>query len=176
MADFDVFFPLLLKFEGGFVDNPHDPGGATNMGITMKTFDSCCQELLGVAPTLDNLRCIDEAQAHVIYKKLYWDTIHCDQITSQDLGNILCDFYVNAGAHATRLLQTVLNDMGGNLKVDGDLGPVSLALLASLDQSEVYRRYKTGRIEYYQNLVKEDPSQGVFLHGWLNRVNAFPDV
>jgi lysozyme family protein len=176
MADFDAFLPLLLEMEGGFVQDPADPGGATNKGITLATFSICSRELLGLEPTLDNLRNLTDEQAGTIYNALYWSKIRGDQIASQNLANIVCDFYVNAGAHATKLLQTVANEMGGGLPVDGVIGPASLQALAALDQDEVYRRYRAGRIAYYQSLVRRQPSLARFLNGWLKRVDAFPDV
>jgi type VI secretion system secreted protein VgrG len=56
VASFDVFLPMLLGFEGGYVDDPTDPGGETNKGITMSTFQLCSHELLGIDPTSQNLR------------------------------------------------------------------------------------------------------------------------
>ena len=176
MASFDQFLPMLLKFEGGFVNDPADPGGETNKGITMKTFATCSQQLLGIAPTSANLKALTDAQAGIIYKALYWDKIHGDDIGMQDLANIVCDFYVNAGGHATTLLQRVMKGMGAGVVVDGGIGPASIQALAGLDQTEVYRRYKQGRIAYYQNLAQQKPKLAKFLKGWLNRVNAFPDL
>ena len=173
MASFDLFLPILLKFEGGYVDDPEDPGGETNKGITMATFRQCSHELLGVDPTSDNLKALTDAQAGIIYKARYWDAMQGDAINLQDLANIVCDFYVNAGTHATTLLQQVMNGMGANLVVDGKIGPASVQVLNGLDQKEVYRQYKRGRIRYYQGLGQKYPR---FLQGWLNRVNSFPDL
>jgi lysozyme family protein len=176
MANFDVFLPLLLKFEGGFVNDPADPGGATNKGITLQTFRGCAQNLLGLEPTLDNLKSLADAQAGAIYRELYWNKTRGDDIESQNLANIVCDFYVNAGANATKLLQTILTGMGQTLTVDGAIGPASIQALQAVDQDEVYRQYKQGRVKYYQNLVQKKPTLAKFLKGWLNRVNSFPDV
>jgi lysozyme family protein len=173
MASFDIFLPMLLKFEGGYVDDPSDPGGATNKGITLQTFRGSAQNLLGIEPTLDNLKALSDEQAGTIYRALYWNKIHGDDVASQDLANIVCDFYVNAGANATKLLQTILTEMGANLTVDGVIGPTSVQALAAVDQSEVYRRYKQRRIQYYQDLVQRQPTLGKFLKGWINRVNSF---
>ncbi len=176
MADFDLFLPMVLRFEGGFVNDPADPGGATNKGITLKTFTGCAEKLLGVEPNLDNLKGLSDSQTGTIYKALYWNAVHGDEIASQNLAAIVCDFYVNAGSHATKLLQSVLNSLGSNLVVDGAIGSSSMQALAAASQDEVYRRYKQGRIAYYQDLVQQEPSLGTFLNGWLNRVNSFPDV
>jgi lysozyme family protein len=173
MASFELFLPMLLKFEGGYVDDPDDPGGETNKGVTMAVFRVCSQSLLGLAPTSDNLKALTDAQAGIIYKTRYWDAIQGDAINLQDLANIVCDFYVNAGTHATTLLQQVLNSTGANLHVDGQIGPASIQFLNGLDQTAVYRQYKQGRINYYQSLAQKYPK---FLQGWLNRVNAFPNL
>jgi lysozyme family protein len=176
MANFEIFLPMLLKFEGGFADDPVDPGGVTNKGITFKTFTGCAKTLLNVDPTLENLKNLTDAQAGTIYRASYWNPVHGDEMELQDLANIVCDFYVNAGGNATRLLQRVMNGMGAELAVDGSIGPASIKALATLDQTEVYRRYKSGRITYYQNLAESQPPLRKFLNGWLNRVNAFPDL
>lgn len=173
MASFDIFLPILLRFEGGYVDNPNDPGGETNKGITMKTFSNCSHALLGIAPTSANLQALTDAQAGIIYKTNYWNTMQGDSFPLQDLANIVCDFYVNAGTHATSLLQTVMNGLGANLVVDGVLGPASIQALTGLDQVTVYEQYRQGRINYYQQLGVKYP---MFLQGWLNRVDAFPAV
>lgn len=178
MASFDAFFPTLLKHEGGFVNDPVDPGGATNKGVTMKTFQSYAKQYLGIEPTLENLKALTDAQAANIYKPLYWDEVRGDEIELQELANIVFDFQVNAGGSASKLLQSVINDLGAAppLKVDGDIGPGTMSALKSLDQKEVYRRYKQGRIDYYEDLVAKRPALGKFLKGWLIRVNTFPDL
>jgi len=176
MADFNKFFPTLLKHEGGFVNDPVDPGGATNKGVTFNTFKAYAESLLGVAPTLDNLKALTDEQAGKIYKKMYWDKVHGDEMEVQELAEIVFDFYVNAGANASKLLQSVLNDLGANIGVDGAIGKGTMAALAQVDQIEVYRRYKEGRKKYYEDLVAKRPPLGKFLKGWLNRVNSFPDL
>jgi lysozyme family protein len=119
------------------------------------------------------LKALTDAQAGLIYKPLYWNKLQADALASQDLANIVCDFYVNAGTNATKLLQHVLNNLGASVVEDGTIGPASLQALAGFDQVQVYRQYKQGRITYYQTLGQKYPQ---FLQGWLNRVNAFPDL
>ena len=178
MASFDAFFPTLLKHEGGFVDDPDDPGGATNKGIIMETFQRAAQRYLGIEPTLANLKALTDAQAGKIYKALYWDEVRGDEIDLQALANIVFDFQVNAGDRASKLLQQTINSLGANpaLDVDGEIGAETMKALKRADQKAVYRRYKQGRIDYYNDLVARRPSLGKFLNGWLNRVNSFPDL
>lgn len=178
MASFDAFFPTLLKHEGGFVNDPADPGGATNKGITLATFQSSAKQYLGIDPTLENLKTLTDAQAGEIYKPLYWNKVRGDDIELQELADIVFDFQVNAGGSASKLLQRVLNELGTQppVAVDGDVGPGTMAALNRMDQRAVYRRYKQGRIDYYQDLVAKRPALGKFLNGWLKRVNSFPDL
>ena len=173
MASFDLFLPILLRFEGGFVDDPTDPGGETNKGITMATFRHCSHDLLGIEPTSENLKALTDAQAGIIYRVLYWNKISGDDIELQDLANIVCDFYVNAGTHATILLQRTLNGMGAHIAEDGRIGPASIQALNGFNPTEVYRKYKQGRMDYYRKLGRRFPQ---FLKGWLNRVKAFPKL
>ena len=176
MADFAAFLPMVLKFEGGFADDRADSGGITNKGITLTTFFGCAQRILNAAPTLENLRSLTDRQAGDIYRALYWNVVQGDEMPLQDLANIVCDFYVNAGVNATKLLQQVMNECGAAVAVDGSIGPASVRELAALDQTEVYRRYKAGRAAYYENLARAQPGLSKFLDGWLDRVNSFPDL
>ena len=173
MASFDVVLPIILKFEGGYCDNPADPGGETNKGITMSTFRLCSHELLGLEPTSDNLKALTDGQAGIIYRSKYWQPIRGDDFECQDLANIVCDFYVNAGTHATCLLQQVIRDNKGAVVCDGCIGLGTLKALHALPQDVVYREYKAGRINYYEQLGKRFPQ---FVKGWVARVEAFPDM
>jgi len=177
MASLERFFPHLLRFEGGFVNDPADPGGATNKGITLATFQRYATPLLGVAPTLDNLRALSDVQAFSIYKVGYWDPLHADEIVDQPFAEIFFDFHVNAGAVAVRVLQGALNDTGSKprLAADGVMGPGTLEALHGSDQTGLYRIYKQRRIDYYRDLVARRPTLTKFLNGWLKRVNSFPD-
>lgn len=177
MASLEQFFPHLLQFEGGFVNDPADPGGATNKGITLATFARYAQSLLGVAASIENLRALTDAQALQIYRVGYWLPLHADEFSDQPLAEIVFDFYVNAGSTAVRLLQGTLNSTGAKptLTVDGAVGPGTLQAVNSADAISLYRLYKLRRIEYYRNLVERKPALAKFLNGWLNRVNSFPD-
>ncbi|OYQ36210.1 hypothetical protein CHU95_05315 [Niveispirillum lacus] len=174
MADFSQFLPIVLRNEGGWVDNPHDPGGATNKGITFYTFKKYAH-LLNMAPTLANLKKMTDEQAGRIYKVEYWDPIFGDEIQYQNLANIFCDFHVNAGYHAIELFVKILNTLGNNYH-PSRLTRRIMSSLNDHDSTEVYMEYKSGRISYYRELAQEHPVLRVFLKGWIARVNSFPDV
>lgn len=178
MADFNLFLPKLLKHEGGYVHDHVDPGGATNKGITLRTFRDAARLFAGLEPTLDNLKLLTDEQAGIIYKQLYWDKLKADLIEPQQLAEIYADFYVNAGRPAVLLMQRVLNSFhkAPPLAVDGIAGPLLLNALIKADALEVYRCYRAGRVLYYRNLVAARPPLSKFLKGWINRVESFPEL
>lgn len=175
MADFSTALSVTLGFEGGYSDDPKDPGGETNHGITMATFLLTAHPLLGIEPTSDNLKGLTPAQAGLIYRPKYWNVVQGDAIEHQELANCVFDFYVTSGTHASTLLQTILNQMETKppLVLDGSIGPACIKALAPLPLDEVYRQFREGRIAYYQSLSAKYPT---FIKGWLNRANAFPEV
>lgn len=169
---FRDFLPTILQHEGGFVDDPDDPGGATNKGITLKTFQAYAH-LVGVEPTLANLKQITSEQAGIIYYEIYWKGIMGDQITDGQVAQQYVDFYINAGSNAVRVMQQTVNEMGQTCTVDGAMGPNMLKCINALPGKPLFQGYKINRAEYYENLVKRNPKLGKFLKGWLNRTNSF---
>lgn len=168
MADFNKALPVILKHEGAWSDHPLDPGSATNMGITFETFRRSAKSLLGIDPTLDNLKKLTKEQAGIIYKSLYWDTIQGDLINSQALATLIFDGHVNMGRNGIKLLQRELG-----VTADGDLGPKTLTVLNQSAPSIVFEGLKDARIKFYNSLVVRKPELKVFLNGWLNRINSF---
>lgn len=168
MADFEKAVTKVLKHEGGWSDHPLDPGSATNMGITFETFRKSAKSLLGIDPTLDNLKKLTKEQAGIIYKSLYWDTIQGDLINSQPLATLIFDGHVNMGRNGIKMLQRELG-----VTADGDLGPKTLTVLNQSAPSIVFEGLKDARIKFYNSLATRKPELKVFLKGWLNRVNSF---
>ena len=167
MADFNEAIGPILEHEGGYVDHPADPGGATNLGITFKLFKQYAPEL-GVPSTKEALKALTITQAEHIYKKEFWDKMQGDKIKDQQLATQVFDFYVNAGSNAIKLLQTELG-----VQADGAFGPTTLAILNYANPEIVFDQFRDGRVEYYKNLVVKKPALNVFLKGWLNRANKF---
>ena len=165
----------VLDSEGGFVDDPDDLGKATNKGISWATWQDFSQSVLGVDPTLDNLKNITIQDAEKIYHQEFWDKIDADEIIDGDIRFLLFDFYVNARGHAIKTLQRTLNGMGYNLDVDGGMGPNTLNAINSANQKDLYNNFKQSRIDYYNRLAQRVPSQQKWLNGWLNRVKMFKD-
>lgn len=164
MADFNKFAPLLQRLEGGFVNHPDDKGGATNMGVTLRTY----RDFYGTDKNVDDLRNMTAEEWEHIMKTGYWDICRADRISSQSVAEVLVDWCVNSGGVAIRRTQEILS-----LKPDGIVGPVTLQTINSQRPQELFKRILYVREQFYKDIVKWNPSQKVFLKGWMNRLDNF---
>lgn len=167
MADFEKAIPIILKHEGGYVDHPSDPGGATNRGIIFSLFKQYAL-VLGLEKTKEALKTLTEDQAKFIYREHFWNTMRGDDFVNQQVANIVFDGYVNMGTRALKMLQVELG-----VDVDGIIGDNTLAVVNQSAGGVVFNGFKEARIEYYESLAERKPSMKVFLKGWLNRINSF---
>lgn len=163
MAKFDRYAPKLSIWEGGFANNPADKGGPTNKGVTLTTF----RRFFGNWNTVDDLRRMTEEQWRKVMRS-YWDRCCADDIRNQSIAEMLVDWHINAG---TAGIKTWQRSVG--LAADGIVGPQSLAVLNAPDAEQTFAHIKRVREGYYQQIVQRNPSQIIFLKGWLNRVNSF---
>lgn len=165
MATIDKFIPIVLKVEGGFVNDSKDKGGATNKGITLTTYRS----FFGNSKSVEDLKNISDAQVQTIYKIGFWDKIKGDLITNQSVANFIADFAVNSGSvRAIRYVQTILG-----VSIDGVLGNKTLAALNSADQRTFFSKLKEQRKSFYNQIVSNNPSQSKFLNGWMRRIDMY---
>jgi lysozyme family protein len=158
MADFAPVIAFTLQAEGGFVDDPQDPGGATNMGITLATL----AEWRGTACTAADVRALTQAEATAIYAARYWNAV-CGSDLPAGLDLMVFDFGVNAGVSASaRLLQRV-----AGVEQDGDIGPDTIKASACGLAVLRSRIASLGALqaEYYRGLA----GFAVFGAGWLAR-------
>jgi lysozyme family protein len=184
----------LFDTEGGYVNDPADPGGPTNKGISWSVWQENAQSVLGVEPTLSNLQNLTTDQAKLIYKSKYWDSIYADDIVDGDLRWLLFDFNVNAGGNAVKVLQSTLNELGVIVIVDGAMGNQTISAINDYeDQIQLYNLFKINRLNYYiditeksvQRYLEKNPNATDFdlnkwtyvrfINGWTNRVNEFID-
>ncbi|MET0528261.1 MAG: glycosyl hydrolase 108 family protein [Microvirga sp.] len=161
MADlFDACLAFTLAQEGGYVDDPADPGGATNMGITLATFQHWDHDpMLGPA----DVRGMTRQTAAAIYRALYWNALQGDLLPAGvDLSTF--DFGVNAGTRrAAEMLQEVLEFPPD--EVDGSVGPETLRAASKADATAVIRDLAERQTAYYRGLAEFDR----FGRGWLDR-------
>jgi lysozyme family protein len=162
----------LLEKEGGYVNHPADKGGPTKYGITLDALEAWRDKRL----TAEDVKKLDKTEAIAIYKHDYYRVPKIDMLPAP-LQPIVFDMAVNMGpAAAIKLLQEVIKRLSGSLAVDGKIGPKTMALcLAAYEvhKDEVINQLVERRIEFYERLVEERPSQEVFLNGWTNRARSF---
>jgi lysozyme family protein len=156
--------PFVLRWEGGYVNHPADPGGATNKGVTQRVYDGW-RKRQGLAAR--DVRQITDAEVHAIYEMDYWVPPRCDLLRSQ-LDLVQFDTAVNMGVgRAVRFLQASLG-----CSVDGDFGPNTQAAAEGCDLGTSIIAYCDQRERFYRSLAERRPEMKVFLKGWLNRLNA----
>jgi len=151
-------FALVLKNEGGYVDNPSDPGGATNLGCTKATWEAW----VGHPVTKDDIKALMPNDVMPLYKAKYWDTINGDNLP-EGVDYAVFDFAINSGpSRAAKTLQSVLNT-----NPDGQIGPTTLRALETANAREVATAVCEARLAFLQSLS----TYGTFGKGWSRRVS-----
>jgi lysozyme family protein len=160
----DAALKFVLRWEGGFVDHPNDPGGRTNRGVTQKVYDGW-RARQGLAAR--DVKLIEDDEVHAIYAGDYWVPPRCDLLTSP-LDLVQFDTAVNMGVkRAVKFLQGAVG-----CSADGDFGPGTAAAVAGCDAGTAVASYCQRREAFYRGLAQDNPKLAVFLKGWLNRLNA----
>ena len=169
MADINILSQFILSFEGGFVNHPNDTGKETNKGVTIATWKKQGYDKDGDGDIdVDDLKLIsDEDAVNVILRPHYWNRWKADQIKSQSLANILVDWVWGSGASGIKIPQQLLG-----VTADGIVGPKTLAALNSQKPEAFFNLIKNRREQFFNTIVKNNPSQKVFLKGWLRRLNS----
>ena len=171
-SDFDEAISFTLRWEGGYVNHPDDPGGETNMGITKGALGAAYAN--GLVPH-NSVKDLTREQAKAIYRAKYWDKVGCGKMTDP-IGKIVFDLIVNHGqAGMTRIVQRACNVVGAALAVDGKYGAKTKAALFEYMESHtaaLAEQLLMFRKKLYDDIVAGKPSQRVFLKGWYNRLNG----
>lgn len=148
----------VLHHEGGFVDHPKDPGGATNLGCTQKVWE----EWVGHPVSVDDIRNLTPEQVAPLYKERYWDKIRGDDLPA-GVDYVVFDAAINSGpGRAAKWLQEVVGTTA-----DGAIGPGTLAAVSNMSPEEIVDRYQAKRLGFLQSLSTWE----TFGKGWGRRVN-----
>ena len=164
MADKNKLIPIIKKWEGGYSDNPNDSGGATNSGVTLAVY----QSVYGKNKTKNDLKKMTNEQWNYIFTKLYWNKWKADEIKNQSIANILVDWVWMSGTGTINKIQALFG-----LTADGIVGNKTLSYINSNNQEEIFKKIWNRRKSFYDSLVANNPSQKVFLKGWMNRLNTY---
>lgn len=169
MSNFERSLTVIFGAEGGYSDHPADRGGKTNMGITEGTLSNVCNK--GIVGH-NNIKKLTRNEAAKIYEMLYWGPSGANQMP-WPLCLLHFDAAVNHGlGGAGKLIQRTVNRIKGPiLAVDGAVGPATLAALKDMEMKFFCLELLKTRKEYFETIVRNNPSQKVFLKGWLNRID-----
>lgn len=144
-----VAFVLQDRIEGGYVNDPRDPGGETNFGISKRSYPK------------ENIKGLTRARAIELYRRDYWDKPGCDKLPPK-LAVALFDCAVNQGAGiAPQLMQRALG-----VTADGIIGPVTAAAAAKADQDDAVIQFIGWRLRRYAFTA----NASTYMRGWSNRV------
>ncbi|GGE44958.1 holin-associated N-acetylmuramidase [Actibacterium pelagium] len=173
----------IISREGGFVDDPDDPGGATNHGVTIHTM-----KRLGLDLNRDgrvdarDVRKLSRSQARKIFLKDYFHHPRLDALPEALQASVF-DMYVNAGTNSVRILQRLLNDMGHALEVDGVIGPKTILAAETAyatAPNHLVDAYGIARRNYYYALADRRPASRKYARrrdggkgGWIRRAEEF---
>ena len=167
MANSSKLIPFILQWEGGFVNDPDDLGGATNKGITIGTFIEYKKRKGQKAPTVDDLKNISDEEWHDVFKSLYWDKWKADEIENQSVANILVDWVWASGSHGIKRPQRLLG-----VKADGIVGKRTIAAVNAMDAATLFKMIKDDRAKFIDEICKARPKNEKYRKGWMNRINA----
>jgi len=155
--NWETAFQMVLNHEGGFVNNPKDPGGMTNLGVTKKVWE----EFVGREVDEREMRALTPDAVKPLYKKNYWDKIKGDQLPS-GVDYAAYDLAVNSGVgRAAKYLQQI-----AGVPADGLIGPQSIEAINACPAEEVVDALCDMRLDFLQRL----PTWNTFGKGWERRV------
>lgn len=172
MADFTQAFQLTIAHEGGYVNDPDDPGGETYKGVARKihskwdgwqTIDMLKRQT-GFPGNLDKDPELQEAIAD-FYRVNFWDRVKGDNITDQKVAESIFDFAVNAGVGTSASLAQMVVET----KADGVIGQESIAKINAFDTDHFLAAFTVAKIARYVNIVKKRPTSRKYFYGWVLR-------
>ena len=158
MNDFKECLGLVLKSEGGYVNNPADPGGRTNLGVTQVVWE----EFVGHPVSEADMKALTPEKVAPMYEQKYWRPCY-GEVLPRGISFLVFSMAVNAGpGRSVKLFQQSIGCVP-----DGVIGPTTRGLISASDTPTLIAKFSETRREYYRSL-KTFP---IFGKGWLSRVD-----
>ena len=162
MANFKKAIEEVLLWEGGYSNDPLDPGGETNFGISSKHH-----------PEIKDVKSLTLDDAIDIYYKDYWIPSKAYLIEDQELANKYLSMAVNTGSHnAAMLLQRALRAVGKVVLEDGIMGPQTASAANESNSRQLLAALRAESANYYRMLIYKKPHLVRYANGWLRRAYA----
>jgi len=176
----------ILRHEGGYVDHPSDPGGASKYGMSLRTLraqgdadlDGVLDWDLDKDGDIDaaDIRALTPEHAAAYYRKRWWDRYGLGLIRSAPVAVKIMDMAVNIGARrAVLIAQQAACGCGRPVTLDGVLGPVTAAALDACPVDDVRHRVCRLQRAFYRDLIEDRPRLAVFERGWMTRAAFWPE-
>lgn len=173
----------IIRREGGYVNDPDDPGGATKFGVTLATLRRLRLDLNGDRKIdAGDVRAMTRARAREIFIRDYYRRPKIDRLPEVLQASVF-DMYVNAGGNAVKILQRLLRQMGQRLVVDGLIGARTIAAAKAafnVAPDHLADAYGIARRNYYYNLADRRRASRKYARridggkgGWIKRAEAF---
>jgi lysozyme family protein len=158
ITNFEACLAHVLQSEGGFVNNPKDPGGMTNLGCTKAVWE----EFVGHPVSEKDMRNLTPEMVAPLYKRKYWDKVAGDQLPA-GVDYAVFDAAINSGpGRAAKWLQEVVG-----VVADGAIGPKTILAIRAIPARTVIAEYNDKRLQFLESL----PAWDTFGKGWGNRVS-----
>lgn len=171
MATIQLLLPLILKWEGGYVNDPADKGGPTNQGVTLSAWKQQGYDKNGDGKIdVEDLKLINTKDVlERILRPHYWNRWQADRIDSQALANILVDWIWCSGRYGITIPQGILH-----VPEDGIVGERTLLAINTYPDPEgLFEKIKQVRRAYLNMICIDRPANKRFLKGWLKRLSDF---
>jgi len=180
MADFNTSFTkYILPNEGGYSNVAGDKGGETYRGIARNyhpdwkgwpIVDS--KKVNYKNNVIPRYTIFKDSNLDALVSQFYydwWTKLRMSEVKTQEIADIIFDFYVNSEASAIKKVQKILN-----ISADGVIGSQTIAAINNANQSQLYSSIKQARTDFYNAIVQRDPTQSKFYDGWIDRIEKFP--
>jgi lysozyme family protein len=163
ITNFDTALSHVLASEGGYVNNPKDPGGITNLGCTKTTWEM----FVGHPVSEADMRNLTPDDVKPLYKRKYWDKVSGDLLPA-GLDYAVFDAAINSGpGRAAKWLQEIVG-----VTADGSIGPGTLKAVEAFNALDLIAKYNEKRLQFLESL----PTFSTFGRGWSNRVSAVQTI